>query len=84
MKKRQLKKLQKIAAQMKSKPSIQEAWDIVAEHLVKEDSEYPCFFVTQTFVYPYVTVNDGESNLILQSTLDMNQIKAKLYQEGKL
>lgn len=84
MKKRQLKKLQKIAAQMNIKPSPQEAFDIVAEHLVGMGDEYLCHFINQSSVYPYVSMHDADQNVIFKSTLDMDQIKAKLYQEGRM
>lgn len=86
MKKRQLNKLKKIAAQMKSETTVQEAWDIVAEELVNHGSLRGGYtaFVSKVHEWPHLTVNFDDQVTILKSTLDVDQIKAKLYQEGRM
>jgi hypothetical protein len=68
----------------KPKATVQEAWDIIAEHLVRRQEEVVCYFVSQTKYHDHITLTNADSLLVSKSTLKIDAIEAKLRAKGEI
>lgn len=67
-----------------NKPTVQEAWDVIAEHLVKRQEDVICFFVRQTLIDDYITMSNADGRVISMSTKKLEQIESELKAKGEI
>lgn len=67
-----------------NKPTVQEAWDVITEHLVKRQEDVICFFVRQTLIDDYITMSNADGRVISMSTKKLEQIESELKAKGEI